>query len=219
MADSADKKPDPDEVDAFTPEELLQHWLSADYERRQYRRWQIDESALVKYAGTRQDCLVRDISPGGAQVEFDGAENLSVNVKLVLELDGAAPLVAEVRSNPEGRLGLSFLHDAEGEEALARWLMQMENSRRQHRRREVACPATLHVEGAARPCRTRNVSLGGVNIEGGEIADLALGAEVALEFDGVGPVPAHVRHRLEDTVGLKFDHTPETLRALIAWLK
>lgn len=219
MADSASNNPDPEDIPALTPEQLLAHWLCADYERRHYRRWRLDEHGQVKYFGSQEDCLVRDISPSGARVEFDGADRMAVNVKLVLEIEGAAPLVAEVRSNPRGQLGLSFLHEAEGEQALARWLTQMENSRREHRRRGIACAATVHAAGAARSCQARNVSLGGLNIEGEGVIELDLGAEVVINIDGVGPIPAHVRHRLEDTVGLKFDHTPDTLRALIAWLK
>ncbi len=199
-------------------DDLLDGWLGAEYERRHFRRWQFDLAAGVKFSGQQRDCLVRDISPGGAGMEFDDADGLGIGAKLVLEIEGTAPLVAEVRSNRQGRLGLAFLHDKSGERALARWLTLLEDSRRRHRRKECVHPVTLGVEGRRFDCATLNVSLGGAKIEGEQIAFLALGAEVAIEIDGIGPIPARVRHKLQNSAGLHFEHTPDSLRALIDWL-
>ena len=206
-------------MDDLAPEKLLKSWRGADYERRHYRRWQINERGAVKYSGTQEPCLVQDISPGGACVEFDGSEKLAVNDKIVLQLEGLAPLVAEIRSAIDGQLGLAFLHDIQGEQALALWLTHEENTRRQHRRKDVKCPAMLHENERTYACTMQNVSLGGAKLGGEEIASLNLGTAVAIEFAGIGPLPANVRYTIQATVGIKFDHTPDSLKALIDWMK
>ena len=209
----------PVKMDDIDPEELLKTWLSVDYGRRHYRRWQINERGAAKFSGTQQPCLVHDISPGGASVEFEGSEKMAVNGKIVLQLEGLAPLVAEIRSAFDGQLGLAFLHGEQGEKALAQWLTHEENTRRQHRRKTIACPAKLLVNERAYPCTTQNVSLGGAKIEGEEIAFLQLGAEIALEFDGIGPLQGIIRYKIQHSMGIKFNHTPDSLKTLVDWMK
>ncbi len=73
---------------ASAQDELLNSWLSAAYERRHHRRWKINERGAVKCFGSKLPCHVRNISPGGACVEFDGSGKLAVNEKIVLQLAG-----------------------------------------------------------------------------------------------------------------------------------
>ena len=200
-------------------DEILHSWLSPDYGRRQYRRWQFGERGVLKFSGAAETCLVQNISPGGACISIDEAGGLTENAKVVLELEGVTPLIAEVRSAFGGKSGLAFLHDAEGERALAHWLTLIENSRRRHRRKSSATQATFFANGQSYQCVIRNVSLGGAEIEGEMIPSLPLGGEIELEFGGLNPIPGTIQHKLADSIGIKFEHGPETLKALIQWLK
>ena len=101
---------------------LLDRWRDMDYSRRRYRRWRINEKAVVKYSGAAHDCLERDISPGGAKIEIDSEKALAVNDRINFELDGYDPLYSEVRHITDGRLGIVFLTDDQAQLAFAEWL-------------------------------------------------------------------------------------------------
>ena len=209
---------EPTILDNSNSDELLSTWLSVDYERRRYRRWQINQQAEAKHHGAQVACLVCDISPSGASVEFDGAERLAINDKIVLLLNGPTPLVAEVRSFRDGRLGLSFLHDIQGEQLLAQWMTHEENTRRQLRRQSFVSAAILHVAGQTYPCSTQNISLGGAKIEGEAIDGLDLGDEIALELADIEPIRGYIRYKVQHSMGIKFDHTPISLKSLTDWI-
>jgi hypothetical protein len=208
-----------EEIEGPSPEELLERWANTDHGRRQHRRWEINKSGAVKFFGTEENCTIRDISPGGACVEFSGSEKLSPSDKIVLQLEGLSPMVAEVCSIFEAQLGLKFLLDSDGHHGLAQWLTEEENARRQHHRDRLVAAATLHVGPLTFPYSIQNISVGGAQIEGEQFAPLNLGAEVALEFEGVGPINSTVCYNYELALGLTFNHDPETLKALVQWIK
>lgn len=200
------------------PDDLLNSWLTAEHDRRHYRRLQINGIGAVKKHGTMEPCLVRDISPGGACVKFDGSEYLAVDDKIILHLDGPAHLVAEVRSALDDQLGLAFLHSNQGQQALAQWLTYEENTRHKQRRNYIVCPATLYVNEHPYRCTTQNVSLGGAKIESEEIAFLQLGTEIALEFGGMEAIRGSIRYKIQLSMGIKFNHTPNSLLTLTDWM-
>ena len=206
-------------MDDKSPDQILNAWLNANYERRTFRRWAIKERGAVKFYGKEDECLVHDISPGGACVEFDSSAKLTNADKIVLRIEGMSPLLAEVRSIFDGQLGLAFLHDKEGQEALAQWLTLEENTRRQHRREEIECDVTLYNGDAELSAQTQNISLGGAKIEGPDVSSCNEGDEISVEFDGVGPIKGSVRYNSEQSIGITFQHDPESLKALIHWLK
>ena len=202
----------------FTHDKILKSWQTADYERRHYRRWQINECGVVKYSSTQVPCLVHDISPGGACVRFDNWEKLALHDKIVLQLKGLAPLVAEVRSARDGQLGLAFLHVIQGQQALAKWLTDEESTKRQHRRNNIVCPATLYVNEHAYHCSVQNVSLGGAKIEGEEITLIQLSTEIALEISEMEAIQGNIRYKIRHSIGIKFNHTDNSLQTLIDWI-
>lgn len=205
--------------DSSVLDESLKGWLETEYGRRRYRRWQIDERGVVKYLDAQQPCLVRNISPAGACVEFAFSNELAVSDKVTMQLDGTVPMVAVIRSAIADKLGLAFLHGIRGKQGLAKWLTLEENTRRVHRRKNISCPATLYVNKRAYPCIAQNISRGGVKIRGGEFGPLNLGAEVSLEFDGIGPIRGKIRYKVNIAMGIDFDHTPDTLNDLIDWMR
>jgi hypothetical protein len=142
-----------------------------------------------------------------------------VNDRVILELEGYYPLLCEVRSNLDGSLGLAFLHDVQGQQSLANWLTLKEYGRRRDRRKNIETEARIHRDELELACITQNVSLGGAKAKLEEAAELALGAAVAFEIQGLMPIPAHIRRKIQDTVSVRFDHSPATQNALRDWLQ
>ena len=197
----------------------LDGWTTEQYGRRKFRRWQINERAIVKIADAEQACLVRDISPGGTCIEFDGFNALIGNDRIFFELEGYDPIFSEVRSIVNGRLGIVFLHDVAGQEKLANWLTLLEFSRRRHKRKNIESRATLYIDQQQFECITQNVSLCGARILLNEIVSFPLGATISLEIEGLKPIPASIRRKIQDTIGVSFDHSPATQDALRDWLQ
>lgn len=198
---------------------LLDRWRDVDYSRRRYRRWRINEKAVVKYSGAAHDCLVRDISPGGASIEIDSEKALAVNDRINFELDGYDPLYSEVRHITDGRLGIVFPIDDQAQLAFAEWLTLVEFSRRRYRRKSIQCSVVLHIGERDLKGVTQNNSLGGAKIDLETDAPLELGVAATLEVEDLEAIPGHIQRKLGRSIGNRFDHIPATQRALQEWLR
>ena len=58
------------------------------------------------------ECLVYDLSPGGARVELCEPRNLDTGTEVALQLAGLDQIASEVRHSQDRVLGLMFLHDS-----------------------------------------------------------------------------------------------------------
>ncbi|WP_374763080.1 PilZ domain-containing protein [Yunchengibacter salinarum] len=89
-----------------------------------------------------------------------------------------------------------------------------EENRRQHVRRSVLWPATVHVAGHDSVCRVRNLSLGGVRLDCS--LPLRVGASVRLTVEDRPPLSGVVSWSVGDGLGIAFDDPPARIRALFA---
>jgi hypothetical protein len=197
----------------------LNPWLNPDYERRLFRRWSVEERATVKFSGCQDDCLVHNISPGGACVEFQDAGKLSAFDKISFQLVGQAPIVSEIRCANDNKVGIAFLQGAANEQKLARWLTDKESKRRRQERQDIVCSALLSVDGREISCVLQNVSQNGAKIKGEDFDDLQPGDKVALSFGSVGPIQGAIRYRLQNTVGINFVNSVATMKMLTGMMK
>jgi chromosome partitioning protein len=76
---------------------------------RRYPRFKYEQPAVLVINDASFDCVVHDISAGGALVFFQGS--LSVGDRVTLSLESIGKLPAEVRHREGGRAGLRFIVD------------------------------------------------------------------------------------------------------------
>jgi hypothetical protein len=76
---------------------------------RRYPRFKYEQPAVLVLADGQIDCVVHDISAGGALVAMD--RPLKVGDNVTLSLDSIGKLPAEVRHCDGGRAGLRFIID------------------------------------------------------------------------------------------------------------
>jgi hypothetical protein len=74
-------------------------------------------------------------------------------------------------------------------------------------------PATLAVGDGEVDCIVHDISAGGALIRVGR--DLKVGDTVTLALDGIGRLPAEVRHREDDRAGLRFILDPKQQLGLV----
>lgn len=97
-------------------------WPERDSGHRRHERWN-PLPAKVGLNGKREYCVVKDISPGGARVLSDMADDLEEEAKVSFELVRFGQMAAQV-VHLEGReIGLKFNRDVEGQ--VADWLAPM----------------------------------------------------------------------------------------------
>lgn len=105
----------------------LAAWRDERFARRRFKRWTTSQPGQVGLAGQRHRCVVRDISPGGACVALHDVTAVRPDAYVVLTLEGFGAVPAEIRQVDEADeiARLYFLHDADRQLALARWLMSL----------------------------------------------------------------------------------------------
>jgi len=178
--------------------------FAADAEaRRRHRRWFVDFKTTITVGEATVPCAVIDLSPGGACVEPPTPQELVFGDQIEFELPGFGAIVAEVRYSGEGYLGLMFMHDEEGEIAVARYLVAIEQNRRPQRH-EVKLDALLRASGVESPCIVEEISRRGARLLIDDPRHLSQDQDVTLELPRLGAVAATVQ-RIEDReIGLAF---------------
>ena len=69
------------------------------------------------------ECLVYDLSPGGARVELCEPRNLDTGTEVALQLAGLDQIASEVRHSQDRVLGLMFLHDSVQQVEIASYML------------------------------------------------------------------------------------------------
>jgi hypothetical protein len=178
-------------------------WRRQPASRRRFRRWSVTIPAVVQLGGRSDDCVIRDLSPGGAWIEASDLGGVAAGTPAVLELPAFGPVEAEVRHIRDGHLGLMFLHGTHEEEALALHLVTTEPRRRPHRQ-AVQVTAMLKTSGVETPCVVVNMARAGARVLLDGARHLSEDEEVALMIGGEHEIAAIVRHLDGSEVGLMF---------------
>lgn len=112
-------------TDAGTPVDIT--WPVDTGGRREYERWEL-LTGVLEVGNRLHQCIVRDISPGGASVWSETASEISEGARAVLEPEGHERLPAEVTHKNAGALGLKFTLSSEQRNRTAEWLMRLRQS-------------------------------------------------------------------------------------------
>ena len=80
---------------------------------------------------------------------------------------------------------------------------------RRHRRWTVNIQAVVRIENEPRLCTVFDISPGGAWIEAEEATQATVGATAELDLENFPPIPAEIRHKAENTLGLMFFHHGE----------
>ena len=161
-------------------------------------------SAIAHVAGEERRCLVLDLSPGGAKLEFEDGEPLDVGTEVVLALEQYGSISADVRFAEGGKNGIMFIHETGDEARLARYLLSLQPPRNPVRH-AVATEATVTSAAGVRcPCFVESISRDGAGILADEAGQLGEDDEVVLSLAEHGDIAATVRHVDGRQVGLEF---------------
>ncbi|MDP6706766.1 MAG: PilZ domain-containing protein [Alphaproteobacteria bacterium] len=170
---------------------------------RRLRRWSVDFETTLSIAGARMTCRTVDLSPNGACVVISDPHYLVSGDQLLFELPGYGGIEAEVRYKGEGFLGLMLLHDDAGEVALARYLVDVEQSRRPPRD-DVGAAVRLTAGGIETTCIVEDISRIGARVLVDDIRLFTIDQEVSIEIEGIGPIAAAVQQLGDREIGLIF---------------
>ncbi len=83
----------------------------------------VEVGAMLRVGEQRFECLVYDLSPGGARVELRESQHPDVGTEVVLQLAGLDQIASEVRHSQGGVLGLMFLHDSDQQVQIASYML------------------------------------------------------------------------------------------------
>ncbi len=80
---------------------------------------------------------------------------------------------------------------------------------RRHRRWTVNIQAVVRIENEPRLCTVFDISPGGAWVEAEDATQATVGATAELDLEDFPPIPAEIRHKAENTLGLVFLHDGE----------
>ncbi len=95
---------------------------------RRFLRWDADFDGMLGSEAEFVACTICDLSPGGARVKVADTPEVTVGVRVVLELPDYGLIDAEVRHVKDEMLGLSFRHAEANEFELARHLLMLKEN-------------------------------------------------------------------------------------------
>lgn len=108
-------------LESLTEPSLSALWQADPADKRLYERWQ-PLIGVLQSGSKRYQCVVLDISPGGAAVWTEASAEVPEGGEVLFAPQGHDELPAEVVRLSSGVLGLMFLLEADGRIALAEWL-------------------------------------------------------------------------------------------------
>ena len=83
----------------------------------------VEVGAMLRVGEQRFECLVYDLSPGGARVKLREPRDLDVGTEVALQLAELDKIASEVRHSQGGVLGLMFLHDSDQHVQIASYML------------------------------------------------------------------------------------------------
>lgn len=125
------------------------------------------DTGAVYDSSSRRDCFVRNISPLGATLV--ATLDKSAGDEVALELGNGRRSAAKIAWIAGGEVGVSFVEPVDVVALINRSLVAQPVERRKMPRVEVRCAVRLKCGGKLTPAVLRNISAGGLQIEGDEL--------------------------------------------------
>jgi hypothetical protein len=161
--------------------------------------------------GRRELCLIKNISSGGMRIRpyCDLAEGARVTV----ELKTGMSVPGSVVWTEDSTVGIAFDQPVDVIDVLS---ASDDGPRPRMPRVEVRCTATLRDGASIHQFAVRDVSQGGVKLEGD--LPVALDCDVVVSLPGLAPRAGVVRWSADGNVGVTFNRLL-SLAELVEWLK
>ena len=159
----------------------------------------------------RELCLIKNVSSGGMLIRAYGP--LQVGMTVAIELKQGEIIDARVNWVKDECAGITFSEPVDVVELLA---TSMDGPRPRMPRIEICCIASVRQDGDLYGMRARDVSQGGIKVEGER--DLKVGADVVVTLPGLAPIQGVVRWKETGAFGINFNRLL-ALSSLVGWLQ
>ena len=158
------------------------------------------EAGVFHGPDVRQDCAIRRISALGATLrgELRGAPGDTVAV----ELSTGQRAAATIEWSRAGETGVRFDKAVDVMALINRKLVSQSAERRAMPRVEIRCDAWLKRGADILPAIVRNISAGGLQIEGDGLPPV--GTYVAVIIDGINVPPGEIAWRKDNLAGIEL---------------
>jgi hypothetical protein len=164
----------------------------------------------ITVGGTRELCLIRNISAGGMMIR--AYSDIAVGSRLSIELKQGDPVDGTVQWIDNGLTGVTFDSPID----VLGLLASGTGPRPRLPRIEVDCTAWVRQDGDVVRTRAVNVSQGGIRVE--TAARLSVGADVVVTLPGLTPAPGVVKWSNGAAFGIGFNRAL-MLSELVSWLQ
>lgn len=197
------------------PVETTLYSLAASAPARPDRRSEERYLSLLRVgamtvAGTRELCLIRNISAGGMMIR--AYSHINVGTRLSIELKQGDPVNGIVQWVENGLTGVTFDSPID----VLGLLASGTGPRPRLPRIEVDCTAWVRQDGDVLRTRAVNVSQGGIRVE--TAAQLSVGADVVVTLPGLTPAAGVVKWSDGGAFGIGFNRAL-VLSELVRWLQ
>ena len=197
------------------PVETTLYSLAASAPARPDRRSEERYLSLLRVgamtvAGTRELCLIRNISAGGMMIR--AYSPIAVGTRLSIELKQGDPVSGIVQWVDNGLTGVTFDSPID----VLGLLASGTGPRPRLPRIEVDCTAWVRQDGDVVRTRAINVSQGGIRVE--TSAQLSVGADVVVTLPGLTPAAGVVKWSDRGAFGVGFNRAL-VLSELVRWLQ
>lgn len=182
--------------------------------RRQERQLTILRVGLIEVEGSRELCLIRNVSAGGLMAHVYSP--LQPDQRVVVELKSNQRIAGRVVWVGDGNAGIAFDSQVDVASLLANPAPTAKGWRPRLPRVEVDRLATLRAGAETHWVHVRDVSQGGVKIETERPLDP--GTEIVLTMEYFEPLAGTVRWHRDGACGIAFNQLVP-FEKLIAWLK
>lgn len=158
------------------------------------------DASAIYHSGVRRDCEIRKISALGVTIASDLAPALGD--KVAVELATGQRAAGKVAWSDRGELGVRFEDSIDVIALLNRKLVSQTPERRTMPRLEVRCLAHIKCGGNFWPAMLRNISSGGLQLEGAEVPPV--GTFVSVFVEGLNIPSGEVLWSRGELVGIEL---------------
>jgi len=157
---------------------------------------------------------IREISQLGATLR--GAIDVPLGAALAIELGTGQRVDAVVAWRGEADVGVRFARPIDVMALITRQLIAQPADRRRMPRVEVRAAAWLREDERFLPATIRNISAGGLQLEGDALP--VIGETVQVFMEGLGIPPGDVTWRRDRLAGIRFEREL-SWQAILPWVK
>ena len=163
--------------------------------------------------GTRELCLVRNISAGGLMAHI--YSSLEIGARVVVELRSDEPIAGAVTWIDGNNVGIGFDAEIDVEALLAPPATVAGRQPRMPRVQVNRC-ATFRIGGRTFWSETRDISQGGVKLE--VDGSFRVGDQAVVTLEDFRPLPGVIRWAQDGLIGIAFNEVVP-FRELMRWLR